>query len=1452
MIGFKTTDYFFLDLCIGTIMPTSLIDSFYNEVVNGIDINALQEKVKTSKKIDSAFEAIVLSFVKSWIGNTTYNSIPKQTQHKIQTVLFWYVFFVVLLSSDITQDQIKQKQTKLLEQVDWYVKFQELFTTREMLKSQWDDPNVRVEWHQRWCQKYETREQQRNNPSIADMARVLVYRAIHVPIRHTLLNWIMTRKKITKQTMVFPILVGKNLFSIESVLEQAVRTTFKQYDVSIQNRFVSDFFALLKQSFEPSEPYKLDIYRLFLQRGIIGLISNDLLKYHRNIKTQYMQNDTTKAKDKSIRTKQIERYRTAILAYITREVAIDQTRNKADINRQLEFSKSANNLYNQKDVETQILTTRTFLNFKPPLKQSNRVGYDKGCSGSWAQIPQPTTKLWFEKPLEILRDCSLYSTHKTIDTNKVEKRTISPLHAMVDIVGMCSPAHVDYTDMYQNCFDEKKWNATCYDMIRNNKTSKRSYYFWFDNEHGSGRQSSVSHKTTSQSSSTANKSMKLRTPDVMHSLKRFIDQYMHISVQHFRKYIGKGKDPIVSVRDFVRFQRSFARVRMPLYCNPVVYQNIWRSVVNRLNVPRPRSTIPVMFPKIKTLLPARTYSRTNMNLHYLNCQHFISWQYMHQHYRSSDDPLIKDRRRYVLFDFIRRFVRIDDEDQRCICRSCGTVLKLDRYLQDYQKDQQGRIIMLAKPRIINLKENTKYNNLHRIIDSLTSYLELLSERVGLGFKYEGTRYQQNQKRQSIIQDTIDTIQWTQSMESVINKSTIKRDIQNVQYSGSIYSTVELWQIETTITEDSSRSKMNVVICHLMVQVLLNLSRNDIQAMANYIEHRYDHEGTKNVRNVTYFGQWAEKLFKSYIIYASSNTDDTVPIMKYPVFAYLLFRFGFAIVGISLRPTTTMKGRMEQQSMWYPAPTNNLEVQQALRSCIATMLECLNTSCTIIRRINQHSSIQNSIHYDEINYVFERIQSSFYRSIAGDNHWFDDATLLDIFKANTTDTTEILDQYPELKPVIIKDTNRNIQDSTITPPHHVVLNRTTFWKDPKKYHQPYQLHIYSELKRARIHTVLEHSPSCVIRSTEKTWSTMKKRISQANKIVHDFALNIKAAVKQYDPNMLPRVIKDGVLIRYNENGNLRRIQGNNSMQYWYDRAELVKVKNETLLQGIREHFAGTYGSETMQVLAINQPGNLIYYFNAKTNVFLGHKNANHHRNKFIPFSGNNRFKLKYVPQLLDQLKTLGSDPIATIDPMTRRMNLGICIYHMVNAFYYLIQYDKHNKCRAKNQLYHFDMFGTLDQLIKLYNIHIENKPLHEKMLFSDLLSVMMDHQTKDENEFMAILLDFILETKKLFVGKQQRILYYVFYMILQKLNDDKIEPDTVSYNEFKYMLQTYDMILTGQVLFEDLQNPNDDAELDKEDVGQEEDRSATKGANETGYDIDDTDNDKDDIVYDADD
>lgn len=1443
-------------------MPPSLIDTFYNKVSGTIIRGAKSsyKKVKSSKTIDPVFERTVTSSVEQWIG-PSYKLIPEQKRAAIKKIMFWYVFLVTLLSADETSDQVKNlvttRQTRLLKQADWYVKFQELLTSRERLRGHFDDHMVRVEWHEKWCGKYETEEAVRSSPSLVDIARILVYRAVHVPVRRTLLKLIMTRSQVIKQTRVFPIPIGKDLYSIESALEQAVRATFRRYDSSVQDHFASEFFALLKRSFEPSEPYLQQVCRLLLQRGIVGLMTNDLLKFHRNIRAQYIESKTAATDLKRDRPAQTELYRAQVLAFVMREAKIDLSQNKADLNRKIEFSQNANRLLNEKDMETQILTTRTFLNFKPPIKGSCRVGYDKGCGGSWASLPESTTKLWFERPLDVIRDCSFYNLSGSPSVNTIDRRTIPPLYATVDVVGLCSPANVDVKAMYRECESERQWIDSCRDTFRRCQRQKHSFYFWFDPEYVTSVKNSASDKS-SASTGTKSAATLTRKPDVLNTLRRFLRRYMDVGVRQIRQFIGKGDDPVVSVHEFARFQRCFARVRMPLYCTDTTYHNIWRAVVNRLNQPRPRTTIPVMFPGATKLLPARTHSRTHMNLHYLNCQHFISWQYMRQHYRSSDDPLIKDRRRYVLFEFIRRFVRVDDQDQRYICRSCGTVLKLDRYLHDYQKDRQGRIIMLAKPRIVNLKENSKYNRLSRVIDSLASSLEILSERIGLGFKYEGTRFQQNQKRQSVVQDTIDAIRWTQAMESVLHRSTSSNRVadNDPQYPGSIYSTVQLPQIENDIIGDISRRRMNIVLCYLMVQVLLNLTPNDIQAMANHVEHRYDSEGKKNVRNVTYFEQWADKLFRSYVIFENANTPEQIPVMKHRVLAYLLFRFGFAVVGISIKPTTTTKGRMERRSMWYPAPVDNLQVQQALRSCIATMVECLNASCTMLRRIGNSASIQNSIHYDEIMYVFERIQSSFYRSLAGDNQWFGDDSLLDMFKAREIETTDVLDQYPELKPVVIRSAKDVSGPSAIKQRYHVVQNRTTFWKDPRAHFSPYVLYRSDGEKRAREETMLEHNPSCRLRSSDAIWNKMLSRVEQLDTIINKFGLEIKAAVKQYEPEIISRIVKDGVIIRFNENGNPRRAQGTNrSMYYWYDRANLVEVVNKTLLAEIRNKMAGTFDIENMRVVRISQPGNLTFFFNQMTHVFIGHRNTSHVRNRFVVFTGRNRFKLEYVPRLLDQLKNLGSDATVQLNVATRRMNLGICINHMINSFYYLIQSRGQSKCRLKNQLLHSDMFQTLDRLIKLYDIRIEESAINNNvMLFKNLMLAMCDRQTTDMDEYNAILLEFLCETMALFDGKHRSILYYTFFIILQKLNDDKKEPDTVGYNDFKYMLHHYQIVMSDQVSFDDFQEKQDDAPGNESDTEPADDMkdAATQTADEDGYGMDDTDNDQDDITYDADD
>lgn len=1405
-------------------MATSIMDLFYNKIAFYF----------LGLKPFSTFDTNIDKHMSSWIGKSILH-IRKNNLDKIKDIIVLYGKFLTYLSDKVKIVKLTFKNKNLLNIIS-----REKDMLLRMNKSEF---TFKYKWQQ-LCGIYETNKAVLTSPSTFDIVRILVYKHVHSNVRMELYELLTKRDNKTK-SLIFPIPVKKDVYLFENEIEEFVHNTFvfKLLENFEKKHIKEDIQNIIKNIHSVPET-NMDYINLLLKRRIIGFVTNEIQKYHRQIKAPYININNQNISDitKSVQGKRSEMYRSIIFQYTNRKLKFNTLQNRAELNRLIEY-KYADYLRKSQNRELKKLALSTYLNFVSPLKKHQRLGYDKGIGNIWTEDAKKRSSLVLNFPLTSIRDCSFYMTDKSFTSrqhNEIKERTISPYFDTFDVVGLCYPFNQKMVSNYNVFHSGVEWFKTCMNEFKKNKTYSSQLYLFnknnVKNKYGTSTQTVTG--TSAQSTASTSEINKTRKINIVSILESFIKHISDINLYKFKSYISQYASTKL-LNDFMKFRNSIARVHFPLLCNERDYISTWSSLLNIQNIPRKRLLKPVEV-KADELVSVKLNTRQELLTMNQNCQHYISWKFMRTNYRNTDDVMIQDRQRFVLYEFMKRFVKISEDDKRVVCRSCGAILKLNDVLREYRQDNAGRVILLTQSKVIDLKNNPKYSELIKVIDKLSSYLELTSEVIGIGYKYDGLQWIQEQKRQSIIRDIIDTIRWMYYIENVLNtKSTSSDESINIH--------VSIEEIESDIHSKLSKRMFNVLLALMIVYIILNLTPNDVIAMATYIEKRYDTQGTKDIRNIMFF----ESVFDS--IFANIELKHKTPInaKDSKVLAYLIFRMGCVFTGISIVPQKKKNKLVldPQKSLWYPMPLNKDDFRRNLKDIIHMSYALLNSGITMIRRIEKEDTnqfIQSNVNYNDIKYVFERMRSRYISKALDDNSWFSDDKLLSVFYVNKDVYVEE-NRYKELTPQTIS-INTNLFKSWLSPRNHKNVNYRFVNELPTMSSRLYgPLDITdTKIKSVKTQTV-NYYKNCETITTKTYWAKMLNAIKNKNMVVKEFVTNVQKSIEHFKKQLLPFFMKDGIIVDHNYNGNiLHKKEGlNKDIQFWYPYTLVSIVTNMKEMNAITKYYPNLKGVDILSIVINKQ----LYYFNSKTRVFLGHKflGAN---NQFKKYENTKLFKFRHTFSFMKKLHFLGSVPRKEQDMQNKRNNLERIIRHFINIFYYISSND--GKCDYKMMLYHTDLITIINDFIKKYDIKFKGHHVYQQFN-----KVFLEHKTNTQQEFDAILVEFLTKTKELFKtsnNSNANIMYFMFYHIYDSIMTDCKELDTLKYNEFKFMYLNYNYDIDQELSFindtsviSEQKTPEQENEKIQEDMT-EDNEETLEYEMDNGYGADDTENDVDDIDH----
>ena len=1400
-------------------MATSIMDLFYNKIAYYF------LALKPFSTFDENFDKPMTS----WIGKSIVH-ITKINLDRIKEIIALYGKFLTYLSDKVKTVKLTFKNKNLLDNVS-----REKDNLLKMKKGKYI---FKHKWQQ-LCGIYETDKTVLTSPTTFDIVRVLVYKYVHTIVRTELYKLLTQRDSKTK-LLIFPIPMKRDVYLFENEIEEFVNNTsmFKLFENFEKKHVEEDIQGVIK-SIHKVPKTNMEYVNLLLKRRIIGFVTNEIQKYHRHIKAPYINANNQNISDitKSVQGKRSEMYRSIIFQYTNRKLKFNTLQNRAELNRLIEY-KYSDYLRKSQNRELKKLTLSTYLNFVSPLKKYQRLGHDKGIDNPWTNDTKKQSSLILNFPLTSIRDCSFYTTNNSFTSqhNEIKERTISPYFDTFDVVGLCYPFNQKMVSNYNVFYSGIEWfKSSMYEFKKNKSHSSQLYLFNKNNVKSKYGASTQTTATSSQLTGSTSEINKTRSINIVSILESFIKHISDINLYKFKTYINQYS-AIKLLNDFMKYRNSIVRVYFPLICNESDYVSTWSSILDAQNIPRKRLLKPVEV-RADEFVSVKLNTRQELLSMNQNCQHYISWKFMRTNYRHTDDVIIQDRQRFVLYEFMNRFVKISEDDKRVVCRSCGAILKLDDVLREYRQDNAGRVILLTQSKVVDLKTNPKYSELIKIIDKLNSYLELTSEIIGIGYKYDGLQWVQEQKRQSIIRDVIDTIRWMYYIENILDTKAWSND-------ESINIHVSVDEIENDIHSDLSKRKFNVLLALMIVYVILNLTPNDVMAMATHIENRYDTQGKKEIRNIMFFESVLNSMFDNIELKHKSP----ISAKDAKVLAYLIFRMACVFAGISIVP---QKGKTKlildpQKSLWYPIPMNKDDFRKNLNDIIRMSYTLLNSGITMINRIEREDTkqfIQSNVNYNDIKYVFQRMQSRYISKALDDNSWFSDDKLLSVFYVDKSIYLEE-NRYKELTPQKVS-IDTNLFKTWKSPRNYKNVNYRFVNELPtraSRLYGPIDLFV-SNNQRVKTQTV-NYYKNCDTTTTKTYWTKMLNSVKNKNTVIKEFVLNVQKSIEHFKKQLLPFLSTDGIIVDHNYNGNIlhKKAGLHEDIQFWYPYTLVSIVTNVKEINAILKYYPNLKGVDILSIVINKQ----LYYFHSKTRIFLGHKTLGI-KNQFKKYENTKLFKFRYTFSFLKKMHFFGSVPNKRDDMQIKRNNLERIIRHFINIFYYISSND--GKCEYKMMLYHTDLITIINDFIKKYDMKFKGHYVYQQ--FNRLF---LEHKSNTQEEFDAILVEFLTKTKELFKtsnNSNTNILYLMFYYIYDSIMNDCQEIDTLKYNEFKFMYLNYKYDVDQELSFisdEPDTSVQENKEMQKDMVEDNENEETLEYEMDNGYGADDTDNDVDDIVH----
>lgn len=517
------------------------------------------------------------------------------------------------------------------------------------------------------------------------------------------------------------------------------------------------------------------------------------------------------------------------------------------------------------------------------------------------------------KTIDIVRKISFdkQGDFKQNNNNNIQFRTGANDH-IINIVGFMIPTNInslgclkvsDVMNIRDIGIANKHKENNGYNLLLNyikesnfnNKKHKTSLYWLFD-----PRVDIVKYKTYEQQSSLINQEQcKLMINQLYDDL--MIEYYNYII-----KKLNNYEDGTLEINDgfkiLYNIEKKLFRIsnddESTLYANlesiiiynkspkieveydekEDVFHGIGENIIKLENAPQQKN------PKIYTIVidTYNLYETKNdkqikdVEITNAVCQHNITWENI-TYLRTHNPNVYTDK----LYEFVQQYVD-ENLDGEFICKSCGTLLNIKKYIIDGEFDNDTqRFVTYVMPLEIALESMHDYSQYYIAIRNMDRIIEKIATIVHIPYLV-GSNMGVKEKRKPIIKNAIDIINYNNKMlkKDYVERNKIADKLYGISRN---LSDLYIFDFENSIfvysTKDKDyykNKKYNNILSYIIILMIIDLNEGQIAYMT----------GDK-LCSYTIFDKYGYILFEGLKIRINKG-GDLDDIKNYKVLCYILY------------------------------------------------------------------------------------------------------------------------------------------------------------------------------------------------------------------------------------------------------------------------------------------------------------------------------------------------------------------------------------------------------------------------------------------------------------------------------------------------------------------------------------------------------------------------------------
>lgn len=402
------------------------------------------------------------------------------------------------------------------------------------------------------------------------------------------------------------------------------------------------------------------------------------------------------------------------------------------------------------------------------------------------------------------------------------------------------------------------------------------------------------------------------------------------------------------------------------------------------------------------------------------CQHNITWEYI-----SSTRKKNPGKYTDLLYEFIQQYV-IENSDQDYVCKSCGTLLNIKKYILDgeYDGDTQ-KFITYSMPMEVALEDIAEYEKYKSSIRNIDKLLERIAVIANVPY-FMGSSLSIKWRRKAVIKDVIDLL--------LLNNSLLKKNFkERNELATKTYgvsrdlSNLFVFELDNDIFKYSSKEKdyykpikQNNILAYIIILLILEINDSQLTFMTG---------DKKGVCNFPVYDKYGYILFDGLKI-RKNKQGDLDNLKNYSVLCYILYIISCMVVKYNMWFFNDNGDEKDKKKKFNPV------IQ---KSVIHTIVDLLN------------SVIENSAN-KEVHHIYEIITTRFFKKLP---LMFSNISIIEKFRSDR-DKTSVADD----KKTYILTKSEPIKLIGYYDPHPFIESKYISCRMPK-YYIPKRGHVYDK-------------------------------------------------------------------------------------------------------------------------------------------------------------------------------------------------------------------------------------------------------------------------------------------------------------------------------------------------------------------------------------------------------